>query len=130
MSQVIDEEMYVQSVREFVAELQKIHQERQFDAIVSPKRSGLFLGVWASHALSLPMFTPAELRSVPAKFKNILIVDTAVCKGKTLQKIRNQLKPRLTFTAVIWREGDGQCDFVLKPENIGLISFFYESPVA
>ena len=126
MTMFIDESTYFQAVRKFVERLSEIHQERNFDAVVAPKRSGLFLGVWASHLLGLPMFVPSELRSMPNKFGNVLIVDSAVCKGKTLKKIQNQLKPRQTFTAVIWREGEGTCDFVLNPENIGIIKFFYE----
>ena len=126
MSKLIDETNYFHSLRRFIGKLKEINSEKNFDAIVAPKRSGLFLGVWASHALGLPMFLPAELRSMPSGFANILVVDTAIYKGKTLKKISNQLKPCHVFSAVIWREGAGKCDFVLEPDNIGLIKFFYE----
>ena len=126
MTTLIDESTYLRAAKKFVDSLKKIHQERKFDTIVAPKRSGLFLGVWASHLLGLPMFVPSELRSMPNRFGNVLIVDAAVCTGKTLKKIQNQLKPRQTFTAVIWREGEGTCDFVLKAEDVGIIKFFYE----
>lgn len=127
----IDETTYIETVRAFISRLLEIRQERRFDAIVAMKRSGLFLGVWASHALGLPLFVTSEFRGKPMdKFRNILVVDSAVCTGKTLRKAARQLQPRKVFTAAIWREGDGGCDFVLQStKSQHLLKFFYEGPL-
>ncbi|MBI2633601.1 MAG: phosphoribosyltransferase [Parcubacteria group bacterium] len=126
MALFIDKITYLDTIEQFVKKLEILHKEKQFHAIVAPKRSGLFVGVWASHALALPLFTHSEINSIPEQFKNILVVDAAICTGKTMKKIRNKLKDKNIFTAVVWQERDGECDFALKKTNDKLIKFFYE----
>lgn len=123
---IIDETDYINSIKQFSEQLKLINQQEKFDAVVAPKRSGLFPGVCVSHKLHIPMFLPAELRNRNFQFQKILAVDTAVFKGKTLRKLKNQLAPRKVFMAAMYQEGDSDCDYILYPENKGIVKFFYE----
>lgn len=128
MGHLIDQQTYFDSIRDFVNELHTIHQEKQFDSICTPKRSGLFPGVWASHKLHLPIFVPSELRKMTLeRFTNVLVLDIVVWHGRTLRKVVNQLAPRQCFTACVWRESSiGEADFILYKDVTGILDFFYD----
>lgn len=56
------------------------------DSLVGMKRSGLFLAVYLSHQLNLPMFTSGELDSFPTgRLKRPLLVDTMAWSGGALR---------------------------------------------
>jgi hypothetical protein len=123
----ISPEKYIESINEFIEQIKLIHANRCFDAIVAPKRSGLFIGVMLSHSIHLPLFTPTEfklqIKTLP--FKNLLVCDTAVFKGRTFRKIKTKLAPCSCFCAAIWQERYGDADYVLyNPKH--RVKFFYE----
>ena len=118
---------YFEALEEFTTEIKIIHGEKKFDAIIAPKRSGLFVGVILSHALHLTLFTPTEfkLQMNNLPFNNLLVCDTAVFKGRTFRKIKTKLAPRKAFTCAIWQERYGDADYYLyAPKRI--IRFWYE----
>lgn len=63
----------------------------KFDCIVCLKRSGFILGATLSNKLDIPLFVQSEVKSIPDKFKNILIVDDKICTGKSIKKVINSL---------------------------------------
>ena len=125
----ISSEEYIKAIQEFTDQIRVIHAYKHFDSIVAPKRSGLFIGVILSHQLHLTLFTPTEfklqIRNLP--FRNLLVCDTAVFKGRTFKKIKTKLAPCSVFSAAIWQESYGECDFCLYPNRRGIVRFFYES---
>ena len=63
-----------------------------FDCIIALKRSGWIMGAFFSNQTGKPVFTVSEIKSLPKKYKNILIVDDKICKGKAIKKVENKLK--------------------------------------
>lgn len=128
---IISPEEYIKVLGEFSIKIKEIHSYKHFDAIVAPKRSGLFIGVVISHCISRPLFTPTEfklqIRNLP--FRNLLVCDTAVFKGRTFKKIKTKLAPCSVFSAAIWQERYGECDFCLYPNRKGIVKFWYEQSI-
>jgi hypothetical protein len=122
---IISSTEYLAAIDKFKAAIYPIHLEKKFDVVVAPKRSGLFIGVVLSHALTLPMFLPDQLRK-RKEFNKVLFVDTCVHKGTQSRKYKSQLWPREVFTAVIWQEGTATCDFMLYPNMNEIVKFWYE----
>ena len=124
----ISSEEYIKAIQEFTDQIRVIHAYKHFDAIVAPKRSGLFIGVILSHKLGLPLFTVTEFKlqinNLP--FQNILVCDTAVFKGRTFKKIKSKLAPRKVFTCAIYQERYGEADWILYKNRHGIVKFFYE----
>jgi hypothetical protein len=122
---IISETEYLLAVNRFKTAIYPIHLKKKFEAVVAPKRSGLFIGVVISHAFTIPMFLPDQLRK-HKDFNRILFVDTCVHKGSQSRKYKSQLWPREVFTAVIWQEAEATCDFMLYPNMNEIVKFFYE----
>lgn len=97
----------------------------QYDCIVALKRSGWILGVFLSNQSSKPVFSDTEIKNIPNKFTNILIVDDKICTGKSITKIKNRLKNRNTKTACMYVQDVIKPDFFIK--DLGVIyKMFYE----
>src|SRR4051812_39733763 len=103
---IIDFNTYHDDMHIILKEIQKNLFYEQFDCIVALKRSGWILGVFLSNKLTLPVFTPSEINSIPEKFKRILIVDDTICKGKSIRKVSNQFKDKRVRWAAMNIEGD------------------------
>jgi len=101
----------------------------EYDCIVSLKRSGWIMGVFFSNQTSKPVFTCSEVNSIPDKYKNILIVDDKICKGKAIRKIENKLKTlnKKTYSACLFVEGYVFPDYYVKFLDGKIIKMWYEN---
>lgn len=87
----------LEALKEKVAQL-------KIDAIVALKRSGWIAGVYLSNKLTIPVFTPSEIKSIPIEFLVILVLDDKVWSGKSMRKVLNKLKHKNTLTASLYLE--------------------------
>lgn len=77
----------------------EIIKDLDYDCIVSLKRSGFILGVYLSNQNEKPLYSSTELKNIPVKYKNILLIDDKVCTGKSIKKVKNRLE-NLSFKVV------------------------------
>lgn len=97
------------------------------DCIVATKRSGLMMGAWLSNKLNRPMFVTSEIPNIPAKFKQILLVDDKIFRGRQFRKYTRQLQSvgKYVCTMCLYIEGIEKTDIYV--EDIGSkVSLFYE----
>lgn len=89
--------------------------ETNFDCIICLKRSGFILGAFLSNQKTLPLFTSSEIKSLPEKFKRILVVDDKICTGKSFNKTINKLPLLVSVTtACLYVEADKYPDIWIK----------------
>ncbi len=118
MRQVISKESYI-------TDMETLSIDWDFDCIVALKRSGFIMGVFLSNKLNKPLFVPSEVDSIPDRFKNILVVDDKICKGKSIQKVINTLKDKNIKTAALYIERDVLTDYYVV--NLGkIVKMWYE----
>lgn len=101
--------------------------DNSFSCIVCLKRSGFILGAYYSNQLTLPLFVPSEIKTIPDYFTKILVVDDKVCTGKSMHKIINKItKNKEIITACLYIQGDFYTDlWVEKLDQINCM--FYEN---
>jgi len=99
-----------------------------FDCIVALKRSGWIMGAFLSNQTGKPVFTPSEIKSLPDKYKSVLIVDDKICKGKALRKVENKLmaKEKSTHSACLYVEGSVLPDYHSQFLNGRIVRMWYE----
>lgn len=99
-----------------------------FDCIVSLKRSGFILGVFLSNQTGKPLFTPSEIKSIPIKYKKVLVVDDKVCKGKSIKKVSNKINSlgKNVTTACLFVEGYFFTDYYTNFLNGKIVKMWYE----
>lgn len=99
-----------------------------FDCIVAAKRSGWILGVFLSHQLRLPVFTVSEIKSIPEKFKNVLVVDDKIYEGVTVRGIASKLRRvnKISKTACMYIEKNVFSDYYIR-EYGKKIKLWYDS---
>ncbi len=99
---IIDYTMYINDMYKLL----QLIKSNNYDCIICLKRSGFILGTFLSNQLTLPLFVPSEINSIPNKFTNILIVDDKICTGKSLNKVVNKLPiHNIIKTAVMYVQG-------------------------
>lgn len=99
-----------------------------FDCIVAIKRSGWIMGAYFSNQTGKPVFTYSEIKSIPSKYKNILIVDDKMCKGKTIRKVERKLRTvkKKTYSACMYVEDDVFPEYSIR--HLGKIAqMWYET---
>jgi hypoxanthine phosphoribosyltransferase len=77
------------------------HDAPKPDAIVCLKRSGFILGAYLSNQLTLPLFTAQEIKSIPLKYRTILVVDDKVSTGASMRKVINKIQTHCTPALII-----------------------------
>jgi hypoxanthine phosphoribosyltransferase len=99
-----------------------------FDCIVALKRSGWIMGAFLSNQTGKPVFTPSEIKSLPEKYKSVLIVDDKIWKGKELNKVENKLraKEKSTYSACLYVEGYVFPDYHSQFLNGKIVRMWYE----
>jgi hypoxanthine phosphoribosyltransferase len=123
--------MYIINNTEYTETLELLKDSVQglsFDCIVALKRSGWMLGVFLSNKLTRPVFTPAEIKSIPKHFNVILVVDDAICKGKSFKTVTNKLAKmnKRFITAAMYVEGTVLPDVYIH--NVGhRVRMWYEN---
>jgi hypoxanthine phosphoribosyltransferase len=122
---IIDNKTYFEDVNSLILKLNK--DIIQFDCIFAIKRSGLIIGSILSNQYDIPLIT-SDIKEIPDKFKNILIVDDKVCTGKTIKKYINCFyKKELKFkTACLYLEGDILTNYYVKNLNNTIYKMWYE----
>lgn len=102
--------------------------DKDFDCIVALKRSGWIMGSFLSNQLSKPLFTTSEIRSIPDKFKGVLIVDDKVCTGKSINIVRNRLLSldKNVKTACLFIQRNYFTDYSFKNLNNKTATMWYE----
>lgn len=120
---VIDSNAYFNDLNILTDKLSKI----QFDAIVCIKRSGFIGGAYLSNQLSIPLFTTTEIKSIPEKFKTILLFDDKCHSGTTMRHYVYQLNTnhRRVITSVMYLEDYFVPDVYVRHIN-NMHSMFYE----
>jgi len=108
---VISIETYYKDMQDLCNQI----QPNEFDCIIALKRSGFILGAYLSNQLTIPLFIPSEIKSIPSNFTKILVVDDKICTGKSINKVVNKL-PLLTEvkTACMYVESSNFPDIWLK----------------
>lgn len=98
------------SIEEYYSDMKHLLSkiDCNFDCIVAIKRSGWILGAYFSNQTGKPVFTYSEIKSIPDKYKNVLIVDDKICKGKALKKVEGKLNSmhKKFCSACMYVEGD------------------------
>lgn len=99
-----------------------------FDCIVALKESGWIIGTFFSNQTGKPLFTPSEIKSLPDKYKSVLIVDDKICKGKALKKVENKLKAKekITHSACMYVQGYVLPDYYSQFLNGKIVRMWYE----
>lgn len=97
-----------------------------YDCIVALKRSGWIMGSYFSNQSSKPVFTPSEIKSIPKKYKNILVVDDKICKGKSISKVVNRLRDNNVKTACIYVQGYIYPDYYSNFLDGRIVNMWYE----
>jgi hypoxanthine phosphoribosyltransferase len=125
MMKWVGEAEYVQALRRLAAQV----AGAQAHCVVGIKRSGLFPAVFLSHALTLPMFACAEIDAIPRELERVLLVDTVVRTGRSIEKPKRRLlrAGHAVTVAVLYRENgsDYPADHFLESYP-ALVHFFYE----
>jgi hypoxanthine phosphoribosyltransferase len=102
---------------------------QDFDAVLGVKRSGLFPAVYLSHRLGLPMFADAEAGAIPERLVRVLLVDSVVRTGRSLERVKRRLlrRGKRVTTAVLYKENSSEyaVDHFLE-SHTDLVHFFYE----
>jgi len=101
---------------------------RDFDLIVGISRSGLLPAILLSLHLNLPIseveafrnghiFEPGQRGKTPEKINKILVIDDTVLSGKTIRKVKNQLKDKecsIKYAAVYSGKDTSHVDYFFK----------------
>jgi hypothetical protein len=97
------------------------------DAIVCLKRSGFLMGAYLSNKMGRPLFAFGEIKSIPAKFRNILVCDDKVWRGRQLRHAEKKLRSmgKSVQTLCLYVEANAYPDFWV--ERVGKkVKLFYE----
>ncbi len=123
LSAVVSMEDYHKAMAELLSKI-----DCDFDCIVALKRSGWIMGAFFSNQTGKPVFTPSEIKSLPSKYKSVLIVDDKICKGKALRKVENKLraKEKITHSACLYVEGFVFPDYHSQFLNGRIVRMWYE----
>lgn len=105
----------------------KIRLKGIYDCIVCLKRSGFIAGIRLSHLLGLTLFTTSEIKSIPDKWKNILLVDDKTWRGRQFRKYTRELisRNKTATTACLYIEGTERPDIYVKDYG-SKVNLFYE----
>lgn len=123
LAAVVSMEDYHKAMAELLSKI-----DCDFDCIVALKRSGWIMGAFFSNQTGKPVFTPSEIKSLPSKYKSVLIVDDKICKGKALRKVENKLraKEKITHSACLYVEGFVFPDYHSQFLNGRIVRMWYE----
>lgn len=98
-----------------------------FDCIVATKRSGLMMGTHLSNKLNIPMFVTSGIPNIPAKFKQVLLVDDKIWHGRQFRKYTKKLQRAGKFVCsmCLYIEGTERPDIYVQ--DVGQkVKLFYE----
>lgn len=122
----VDRETYFNHINKLILLLN--NDIKNFDCIFAIKRSGLILGAILSNHFDLPLLT-SDVKELPDKFKNILIVDDKICTGKTIQKYANRFyqKNKKFKVACLYIEGEVKMHYYVEDLNNKTHKMWYET---
>lgn len=124
---MISETKYFTDLKLLTQKLESYHIK--FDCIVALKRSGFIPGCVISNYLVIPVFIPSEIKNIPNKMQNVLVIDDKICTGKSIEKVKKRLTNayKKSTTCCMYVEKNTKPDIWIE-ETHRSVTMWYEKP--